>query len=541
MMNPDIEFPSDWTICKVSDAGEAIVGQQRSPAVVKGIDQQPYLRVANVFDDELDLRDLAKMAFTPEARQKYVLKAGDVLLCEGQSRELVGRCALYRGEHEPLFFQNHLIRFRPHELILPEYALLVFRSYQKNGVFSSIAKSTTNIANLGLKRFRDLPFPVPPRQAQAEIVDAARAVQEGIDAARSALANSQPLLERLTENVRDRLILGDGVMLDADESRQHSASDIWQRAADVVEPDAPIVYGILQPGKNVTDGSGVPYVQQQDLRDGAINMGGLRATSPATAQKHQRSTLAAGDVLLGIIRNTRVAVVPAELDGGNINRGIARFRPKEGLDSQYLAHWLASGSAQSWLAARMRGIDMPGLNLRDVRKLPIPVVDLVEQRRIAETLDDTVASLIDLTHWVKRSLEKITQMENWALTEFAYGRVAAEISSNAVGDREAIESNFLVERLKSHSPQDAEKRLKRKRVTVKTPPKDEVLGKADGDSFVALLQNAGGSLVPEELYRGLHLEDEDIDEFFEILRDLVNDGRVRVARPDNTLVVIEAV
>src|ERR1700690_2452052 len=39
---------------------------------------------------------------------------GDVLLNEGQSLELVGRCAIYRDEYpEPCAIQNQLLRFRP--------------------------------------------------------------------------------------------------------------------------------------------------------------------------------------------------------------------------------------------------------------------------------------------------------------------------------------------------------------------------------------------------------------------------------------------
>src|SRR5262249_30997925 len=95
-------------------------------------------------------------------------------LNEGQSPELVGRPAIYRGEVPGACFQNTLIRFRSGGDVIPEYALLVFRHYVHAGVFRQVARWSTNIAHLGLERFRALPFPMPPRKEKQRIVVEAR-------------------------------------------------------------------------------------------------------------------------------------------------------------------------------------------------------------------------------------------------------------------------------------------------------------------------------------------------------------------------------
>ncbi len=110
------------------------------------------------------------MNFTPKEQEVYRLAAGDVLLNDGQSPALVGRPAMYRGEPANVCYQNHLIRFRASPETNPEFALLVFRFYLRAGVFRSIARWSTNIATLGLKRFSELPFPLPPRSIQDELV-----------------------------------------------------------------------------------------------------------------------------------------------------------------------------------------------------------------------------------------------------------------------------------------------------------------------------------------------------------------------------------
>ncbi|MET8185553.1 MULTISPECIES: restriction endonuclease subunit S [unclassified Streptomyces] len=530
------EFPESWAVCKVSEAGVAIAGQQKTPAASLAPEQYPYLRVANVFDDEVDLSDLATMNFSTEAREKYRLKDGDVLLCEGQSRELVGRAAVYRGELEELFFQNSIIRFRPHKEVLPEYALLVFRAYQKEGVFSQIAKATTNIAHLGLNRFKSLPFPVPPRAVQELLADAARVFQERVDTARHVLSESIPELDFLVRNFRDQVIIG------ADDPEEKSGSSqvasSWVTAAEAVAPDAPIVYGILQPGPDVEDGTGVPYVQQQDLRNGEVTEGQLRNASVAIHEKFSRSAIASGDVLLGIIRNTRVAVVPPELDGGNINRGIARLRPREDLESEYLAHWLSSQWVQSWLSDRMRGIDMPGLNLRDVRQLPIPIPEVVEQRRQVNVISQVVDRVSEARVALIESQKNLLETEVLTITGLAYGDLARTISQNLSNSVTEIDAQKLVNRMIERQS------LPKSPATKKSPQvrnKSEMSaesGVVSADHLLQILETSGGRISPEDLYRGMRLEDDAVDDFYALLRDLTKDGRIDIARPDDELVFV---
>ncbi len=164
------DLPKGWGWASVEQVGFVQLGRQRSPKHHQGKHMRPYLRVANVFEDRIDVSDVFSMNFTPEEFVTYELKAGDVLLNEGQSLELVGRPALYRSEMDGTCFQNTLVRFRAVKGVLPEYSLLVFLSYLHNQRFQQIAKWTTNIAHLGADRFAKLEFPLPPINEQSRIV-----------------------------------------------------------------------------------------------------------------------------------------------------------------------------------------------------------------------------------------------------------------------------------------------------------------------------------------------------------------------------------
>ena len=129
----------------------------------------PYLRVANVFAGHIDTSDVLQMPFTSEERARFSLRVGDILLNEGQSLDLVGRSAIYKGEPPNCCFQNTLVRFRSGESTDSNYAQYLFESFLRRGEFAKIALQTTSIAHLGAGRFGRMTFVAPPRGEQAAI------------------------------------------------------------------------------------------------------------------------------------------------------------------------------------------------------------------------------------------------------------------------------------------------------------------------------------------------------------------------------------
>ena len=163
-------LPADWKVVSVADAGEVVGGRQRSPRA-QGTPTK-YLRVANVFDGYIDTFDVLEMPFTSVEKVRFRLRVGDILLNEGQSLELVGRSAMFRGSPEDCCFQNTLVRFRVGGQNVPQYLQSVFQRYLHTGVFSTIALQTTSIAHLGTTRFAALLVPLPPTEEQKAIAGA---------------------------------------------------------------------------------------------------------------------------------------------------------------------------------------------------------------------------------------------------------------------------------------------------------------------------------------------------------------------------------
>ncbi len=161
------EVPNEWAVVRIGHLGVVQGGRQRSPRA-RG-ESRPYLRVANVFDGHVDTKSLLSMPFTDAEFARYKLEPGDLLLNEGQSRELVGRCAQYLGRPRDCCFQNTLIRFRAGNRLTPKFAFWLFRHCFYSGRFSSIARQTTSVAHLGVKRFAAVRIGLPTLEEQEEI------------------------------------------------------------------------------------------------------------------------------------------------------------------------------------------------------------------------------------------------------------------------------------------------------------------------------------------------------------------------------------
>ena len=222
------ETPADWRHTLVDEAGTTGLGRQRSPKYHNGTNMKPYLRVANVFEDRIDATDIMQMHFDEADFEKYRLQDGDVLLNEGQSPELLGRPAIYRGEPPEVAFTNSLIRFVPKQGVTSEWALLVFRRHMHAGRFRAESRITTNIAHLALGRFRTVEFPIPPLDVQERVVASTRETLDAVDRQVDQIARAISTIRSLRRAVLATAFSGRLVPQDPDDE---PASALLERIA----------------------------------------------------------------------------------------------------------------------------------------------------------------------------------------------------------------------------------------------------------------------------------------------------------------------
>ena len=130
-----------------------------------------YLRVANVYADELRLHDIAEIGCTDRELEKTKLESGDLLIVEGNgSVRSIGRVALWDGEIPRCSHQNHLIRARPRNGHLPRFLLLWLLSPNGRALIERAASSSSRLHTLSISKVDGLPVPICHAEEQTQIV-----------------------------------------------------------------------------------------------------------------------------------------------------------------------------------------------------------------------------------------------------------------------------------------------------------------------------------------------------------------------------------
>ena len=159
------------------------LGKMLSPKAKTGDSPQPYLRNQNVQWGRVDVSDVAVMDFSEREQEKFALKKGDLLICEGGEP---GRCAVWQGEIEPCYYQKALHRLRPHAGIADaEFLSLWIRHQAYTGAFEDQNAKTT-IAHLPLVRLEQLPVPDLNLAQQQQMAKALRERLAVVEEARRA-------------------------------------------------------------------------------------------------------------------------------------------------------------------------------------------------------------------------------------------------------------------------------------------------------------------------------------------------------------------
>ncbi len=191
----------------------------------------------------------------------------------------------------------------------------------------------------------------------------------------------------------------------------------WQciTTAELVEPDAPICYGVVQVGRN-TD-NGVPIVAIKYVK--AIAYAPLHRTALALERPYSRSRVRRGDVLISIKGTIgRVGVVPTGFKG-NISRELARLRPRPEYSGAYVAHQLEAGATQARISKEVVGTTRLEFSIATLRKFVLAFPgSLPEQQAIAEALSDADA----LTEALEQLLAKKHQIKQGAMQELLTGQ-----------------------------------------------------------------------------------------------------------------------
>ena len=352
------------------------LGKMLSPKAKTGLRPFPYLRNTNVQWGHIDTSDLLRMDFSEKEQRKFVLRAGDLLVCEGGEP---GRCAVWRGEITDCYYQKALHRVRPHEgKADTEFLALWLRHQSATGAFEDQNAKTT-IAHLPLVRLEQLLVPDLDVTEQRQIAARLKAQLTEVETAR----------EGVKAQVRDADLLRRALL----QTAFNSLDDIPSKPLGEWVASYRNGFG-KRPGAEET---GPIVLRIADVSSGVINLSTPRRGT-VSGREAETYRLQPDDLLFVRVNGAReivgrCCVVGSEVPADTIfNDHLIRVRLKLGIDAEYARFCASSPSARSLIEeAASTSVGQLTINQKVIASIVVPELSLDQQRQFVTRLKAQLA------------------------------------------------------------------------------------------------------------------------------------------------------
>lgn len=199
MFGDPVTNPKKWIITNIESLGNVQGGLQVSSKRSSLPYQAPYLRVANVYRDRLDLTEIKLLKLTASELERIQLQKNDILIVEGHgNEEEIGRAAIWNGLVKGCVHQNHLIRVR----INPDIASEVFicryiNSKAGRRYFTTSSNTTSGLNTISTGIVKDCPVVMPPLSLQQKFAQIVHKHERLRDQQREAARQAEHLFQTL--------------------------------------------------------------------------------------------------------------------------------------------------------------------------------------------------------------------------------------------------------------------------------------------------------------------------------------------------------
>ncbi|WP_349967366.1 restriction endonuclease subunit S [Roseburia faecis] len=153
-----------WEKVKLGEVTESCLGKMLDQKKNKG-SYKPYLANVNVRWGFFDLDNLQEMRFEDDEDEKYGIKYGDLIICEGGEP---GRCAIWKEQIPNMKIQKALHRVRVHDIMDFRFVYYWFLLAGKQGALKQYYTGAT-IMHMPGQKLREVLIDKPPLIVQQRI------------------------------------------------------------------------------------------------------------------------------------------------------------------------------------------------------------------------------------------------------------------------------------------------------------------------------------------------------------------------------------
>ncbi|MDO8458394.1 MAG: restriction endonuclease subunit S [Burkholderiaceae bacterium] len=405
-------LPSGWKKLPLHQVAEVRTGLAIGKTGISDPVRLPYLRVANVQDGRLNLKEIKFVEVERYQVERYSLQVGDILMTEGGDFDKLGRGDVWQGQLALCLHQNHVFAVRPHTQLVNSLFLsaLSASEYGRN-YFLSCAKRSTNLASINSSQLKAFPVLLPPLPEQHRIASILFIWDQAIATTERLLANSHTQWQAL---------IGITLHLPSANPDATGPSDNGGFPASVQPgiptlPPAPTGWRRIRLGDHLSevrrpvalvDDETYTLVTVKRSRGGVKQREVLRGLEVKTPSQFY---VYADDFLISKrqIVHGACGIVPPELDGSVVSNEYAVINSDGEIDLRFLRYLSESRYFQQTCFHSSTGVHVEKMIFKTERWLswPFNIPSLTQQQRIVEILDAAgleVASIASQLDALKR-------------------------------------------------------------------------------------------------------------------------------------------
>ena len=414
------DIPESWKWVHLNQIAITSLGKTLDKVKNTGT-MRPYLCSINVYWSGIDLCKVKEARLEDSELEKYRLKKGDLLVCEGGD---VGRSAIWDFDGE-MYYQNALHRVRFYGDIVPQFYKYLLECYKGMGIIDSYSKGVT-IKHLVQNSLCSMWLPLPPLAEQKRIVAKIEELLPMIDRYEQAWSRLENFNKRfpvdMQKSILQMAIQGELVLqlpeegtgeelyqqIQAEKQRLIKAGTIKKEKplAEITEDEIPfdipeswkwvrigsllykLVDGTHRTPKYTT--SGVPFVSVRNMSNGALS---LEDTKFISEEEHRelwnRCNPQRGDILLSKVGTTGV---PAKVETDKefslfVSVALLKFN-NDLLDIDFLIYSILAPDFQKQCKEHTRGVGNKNWVIIDIANTMMPLPPFAEQKRIVAKLEE---------------------------------------------------------------------------------------------------------------------------------------------------------
>jgi len=203
MFGDPVTNPKGWDIGTIRNLVSDVKYGTSKPAEDNG--QYIYLRMNNItYEGGIDLSDIKYINMEEKEVEKYIVRKGDLLFNRTNSKELVGKTAVFRND-TPVIIAGYVIRVRTNEKANTEYISAYLNSMYGKNTLLNICKAIVGQANINAQELQNISIPLTPISLQNQFAS----FVENVEQQKKLLQQSLSKLEVNYKSLMQKCFRGD--------------------------------------------------------------------------------------------------------------------------------------------------------------------------------------------------------------------------------------------------------------------------------------------------------------------------------------------